>query len=325
MTYENQFKSVFSKDIVAFLNERQLLKMKTEDLFYQLRTFDRMCFELHVEENIITKELVKKWMKKRPNESINNQSSRAIIIRAFGKYMYRNNINNYIVPTNIYTKKINHTTHIYTRDEIKKFFRVIDNLKPSKHNDFQPKAMPIIYRILLFTGIRINEVLSLKIKDVIFDQKLLVVFNAKNDNERLVPISDELCDLLFIYKKEINKNRNDDDYFFRNSWDNKINIHTFYHHFRKYLWEARIPHTGKGPRVHDFRHTYAVNCIQKWLTEEKNIKVFLPYLQTYLGHSCVESTYYYYHLTLEIYPYLEKKIFRNNNIIPIIKDGDIHE
>ncbi len=322
----NEFKSVFKNDITNYLNEKELLKQRTKNLFYYLRNFDELCFQLKIESNILTKELVLKWLEKKPNESKNNQSKRASILRCFGKFLYRYNCSNYIVPKLLYPVKERYKPHIYTKDEIKRLFNVIDNLEKTNPNDNKPDVMPIIYRILLFTGMRINEVLSLKIEDIKFDEQLIFVKNAKNHKDRLIPISDNLLDYLIKYKSKRNFNKDKSNYLFINCEDNKISVDSFYDYFRSYLWKARIPHTGKGPRVHDFRFTFTVNCIHKWLLEKKDIKVLLPYLQTYLGHGSIEATYYYYHMTLGLYPYLEEKLAESTySIIPKLPESDFDE
>ena len=323
---ENNFKSVFKKNITDYLNEKKLLNQKYKTLFFSLRDFDNMCWKLNVTESILTKELVIKWLEKKPNECLNNQSKRASMIRCFGRYMYRFNTKNYILPSLLYPIKEKYKPHIYTNDEIQRLFAVVDNLIPTSCFDHKPDIMPIIFRILLFTGMRINEILSLKISDIKFDEKIIVIKNAKNNKDRLIPISKNLYIHLKKYNSKINKNIHLTNYLFRNNHGNKITSDSFYEYFRIYLWKAKIPHTGKGPRVHDFRHTHIVNCIHKWLKEGKNIKTLLPYLQTYLGHSTIESTYYYYHLTLSIYPYLEKKANEyDDKILPKIKKGDFDE
>lgn len=75
-----------------------------------------------------------------------------------------------------------------------------------------------------------------------------------------------------------------------------------YHNFRRYLDKAGIPHTGKGPRIHDFRHTFCVNLLRKWTEEGKDLLAYLPYMRTMLGHETFEETAYYLKLTAAAYP-----------------------
>ena len=56
------------------------------------------------------------------------------------------------------------------------------------------------------------------------------------------------------------------------------------------------------PRVHDFRHTYAVHCLKKWIAQEKDLAAYFPVMKTYLGHDSFEDTAHYLRLTADIFP-----------------------
>jgi len=79
---------------------------------------------------------------------------------------------------------------------------------------------------------------------------------------------------------------------------------------RRFLWQARISHggRGKGPRVHDFRHSSAVHCLRRWVLEGKSLNAYLPVLQAYLGHVSFADTAYYLHLTADLFPNITKKV-----------------
>jgi integrase len=56
----------------------------------------------------------------------------------------------------------------------------------------------------------------------------------------------------------------------------------------------RRPGDHTGPRVHDFRHRFAIRTLLDWYREGKNVEQQLPALSTYLGHACVRDTYWYF-------------------------------
>ncbi|HMT62614.1 MAG TPA: integrase, partial [Microthrixaceae bacterium] len=47
------------------------------------------------------------------------------------------------------------------------------------------------------------------------------------------------------------------------------------------------------PRVHDLRHSFAVNTLIGWHRNGENVDARLPALSTYLGHRDPRSTYWY--------------------------------
>jgi integrase/recombinase XerD len=83
------------------------------------------------------------------------------------------------------------------------------------------------------------------------------------------------------------------------------------------LWKAGISHSGKGPRLHDFRHTFAVHCLKKWVLDEEDITNLLPYLSAFLGHVDLRGTQHYLRLTADLYPKIIASVEQNfSTLIP---------
>ena len=53
-------------------------------------------------------------------------------------------------------------------------------------------------------------------------------------------------------------------------------------------------------RLHDLRHTFAVNCLTEWYRAGADVQKFLPYLSTYLGHKNLSGTRFYLSMTREL-------------------------
>jgi len=50
---------------------------------------------------------------------------------------------------------------------------------------------------------------------------------------------------------------------------------------------------GRSPRVHDFRHTFAVHALLRWYRAGCDVQAKLPHLAAYMGHVSIVSTAYY--------------------------------
>ena len=50
---------------------------------------------------------------------------------------------------------------------------------------------------------------------------------------------------------------------------------------------------GRYPRIHDFRHSFAVNALLRWYQNGDDVQAKLPLLATYMGHVSIVSTAYY--------------------------------
>jgi integrase/recombinase XerD len=57
---------------------------------------------------------------------------------------------------------------------------------------------------------------------------------------------------------------------------------------------------GRGPRLHDFRHRFALQTLLRWYRNGEDPQRRLPILSTYLGHAHVTDTYWYLTNTPEL-------------------------
>ena len=151
-----------------------------------------------------------------------------------------------------------------------------------------------------------TEALLLQRKDVNEDNGYLYIRNGKNNRSRLVPMTDSLTEKCRIYIDSYLGQTFDPEFYFFYARDPQKPTYdrAIYERFRQYLEKAGINHTGHGPRIHDFRHTYCVHRMKQWVLEGKDLNEVLPYLSKYLGHVDFRGTEYYLRLTADLYPEL---------------------
>ena len=134
----------------------------------------------------------------------------------------------------------------------------------------------------------------------------IFIQNTKFEKKRILPLANSMIDRFRVYEISVQTNSiwQKSEYFFPSSLGKKYSEGTIYWAFRDILRRSGISHggRGKGPRLHDFRHTYAVHCLRNWVREGKNLTTALPYLSVYMGHVGPRSTQYYLRLTSELYP-----------------------
>jgi integrase len=147
------------------------------------------------------------------------------------------------------------------------------------------------------------EALNLTVKDVDLKAQVLHIRNAKFEKDRTVPFSDELTETFNRYLFS-SRHTCPDDNFFTSPFGGHYNGKSVGSMFRQLLAEAQITHCGrnKGPRVHDFRHTFAVTCLKKWINAGADIQARLPILSAYLGHADLRGTQRYLRLTSQMFP-----------------------
>jgi integrase len=196
-----------------------------------------------------------------------------------------------------------------TEEEVRKFFRAIDTLAPTARSPLRHLIMPEVFRLLYGCGFRVREVLNLRIRDVDLNQGIITVRQGKFRKDRLVPPALSLVNRLRKYAGHFDS-RPPDAIFFPGPNGCPFALRTVYTLFREMLLQCGIPHAGrgKGPRIHDYRHLFAVHTLRRWYRDGENLEAKLPLLATYLGHQHLSGTQHYLHLTAEIFPEITARV-----------------
>ncbi|WP_233432545.1 tyrosine-type recombinase/integrase [Thermoanaerobacterium aotearoense] len=191
---------------------------------------------------------------------------------------------------------------------MQKYFSAVDTFDSSK-NKKDKIQYPVLFRILYCCGTRINETLGIRKQDVDLDAGIIKLSETKNDCDRYIVLSDELRSLIKQYASKCFYLLNEEDYIFTLANGRRCSGDIIYEHHRMFLKKAGIPYigNGEGPRIHDFRHTFAVNSFKQMLDTGIDIYVALPILSTYLGHKTIYATERYVRLTMSMFPYIEKQ------------------
>ena len=318
-------KSNFKQDINNFLNLKHSSGYKYTTGQILIEQFDNLCFSKYSNETTLTKNIALEWAIPRNNESVSSLENRIVIVREFAKYLNNLGKSAFVIPTSYIPKKDKYKSYIYSNAEIKKIFDVIDNRKYSCYHKNTYIVLPVLFRILYCCGLRISEALSLKVKHIDLENGIISVYEAKNNNDRLVVLSDELKNICIEYSNKMHKLPSDNDFFFYTKSNNKPIIKsTLRRSFKIILNIAGIEKSKQNnTRIHDFRHTFAVNCLKKFVREDKDLTAYLPVLKTYMGHSKFKSTEYYLKLTNDMFPViLEKVASYTSDAIPSIGGTD---
>ncbi|HKM35404.1 MAG TPA: tyrosine-type recombinase/integrase [Lachnospiraceae bacterium] len=304
-TYNSIFKNEF-EDLVMV---KKALGFNYNAEASGFQRMDAFFIHNHLIEKVISKELCNEWCKKRSYEAESNHSHRISFMRIFCKYLNDIGIPAYIPPKGLAGRIPKYDAHIYTEDELKRFFSVVDKSQslPSEC-PYRGLVMPVFFRILYTSGLRVSELRLAKVEDINLDKGYITVKNAKNHKDRMVPIHPSLVARCLRLKNTIHTNSPTDEYFFMIRPGQAMPLVNVYRNFRRYLDKADIPHTGHGPRVHDFRHTYCINLLRKWVEEGKVLMAYMPYMRTILGHEGFEETAYYLKLTSEMYPFIRESL-----------------
>ena len=146
----------------------------------------------------------------------------------------------------------------------------------------------------------------------------LRIRDSKNGEGRTIPITGRLAATLEAYTAAAHPAPEHSDYvFYSRAAGRPINQATVYTRFRGYLTDAGIPHFTGGPHPHSLRHGFAVANLRRWVADNADLAVMLPYLACYMGHADLRGTQYYLRLTADAYPeVMAKAQIRFGYVIP---------
>jgi len=306
---EKPFVGEFKELLDGFIKHKRNLGHKYDTERDNLRRFSEYCIDHKVENKCLNKELVLSWTIRRKNESAKTREHRASNIRQFALYLQSKGYEAYMPIKRHKVRRTEYVPYIFTHKEINRFFHAVDSIPPhSKSNKHH--CFPLLFRLLYCCGLRISEACRLKISDFDASNGVLFIRESKFNKDRLIPMSASLASMFIKYHDLFNQNNRADDYYFRNKTGTPLKRDYVYKIYRKLLWKAGISHggKGKGPRLHDFRHTFCVHTLAKQVKDEIDLYTALPILSTYLGHSSVGATQRYVRLTVEAYPEMIEKI-----------------
>ena len=71
---------------------------------------------------------------------------------------------------------------------------------------------------------------------------------------------------------------------------------------------------GRGPRLQDFRHTFATRRLIEWYQDGLDVKRELPKLTTYLGHANINNTYWYIEAVPELLQLATEQICQKEGV-----------
>lgn len=295
--------SVFAPFMIDFVEQKRSLGNKYNAGVEVFNGFDRFCNEQGLDSPSITKEFLSLWEMKRPHENETTQYIRISYVRQLCRYLYNNG---YDVPGAFHPapkKSQEFVPYIFTKDELNRLFAAADATEVTPVSPLRHLIMPVLFRLIYTCGLRASEALRLKVADVDLDQGIMIVYGAKGDRDRMVGISDSMLEYMRNYRSIPEVAETGSEYFFPAPDGGFYDTSTLYEYFREYLFKAGIPHRGrgKGPRVHDLRHSFAVHVLNKWSDEGKDMYTCLPILRVYLGHSRITATEKYLRLIPDAY------------------------
>ena len=204
-------------------------------------------------------------------------------LRGFFKFLLEDD---YIIPEMLEILepvKLKESLPVFlTYEELQKLFSVVDTSTPS---GFRDRTM---LEMFYSSGLRVSELIDLKIGNVYRSKQLLLVF-GKGSKERVVPYSDDAARYLHEYldrmRHTLMKKGDFNEYVFINNRGGRLTRQGVWKKLKEFALLAGIT---KDISPHKLRHTFATHLLEGGAD--------LRSVQTLLGHASINTTEIYTHV-----------------------------
>lgn len=173
----------------------------------------------------------------------------------------------------------------YDNNEIERLLDCVDINTNIGKRDY------LILSLLVYLGLRISDVINLKLSDINWNLNTINIVQQKTQNTLILPLIDEIKYPLLDYLKNARKNINNEYIFITNYAPiGRYNSKSFQTMVTKYMNKANIDYTNKHHGTHSLRHSLASNLLKE--------NTPITTISSVLGHSTIKTTRQY--LTIDV-------------------------
>jgi integrase len=226
---------------------------------------------------------------------------RLSVVRGFARYLHALDDRHEVPPADV----LPHRTHraipyLYGEAQI---FALMDATVHLRSRLRQQTYRTLI-GLLWVTGMRVGEAIRLDRGDVDLAHGVLTVRGAKLGKSRELPLHPTTVQALRRYlrlRDRLCPQPHTDAALISPAGTRLIycNVHSTFRELRRRAGLV-AHHAARRPRIHDIRHTFAVDTLIGWYRTGVEVRPRLPLLSTYLGHVHPKDTYWYLHAAPEL-------------------------
>ncbi len=273
-------------------------------LGYDLGTTERILrrfIEFAEQEgaDIISTALFLQWQKAFGRANRQTWANRLRMVRLFAQWLHCLDPRHEVPPQALIPGRYRRARpYIYSDDEIRRIVDAAAEL-PSI-NGIRALTYSTLFGLVAVTGLRISEAISLDVADVDLEAWLITLRRGKLGKARLLPISDSTMVRLVAYARERDRllGRLSVPFFVSDHGERVTDCIARYN-FAVVCQNIglrpvqKFNRHGRGPRIHDLRHTFAVRTLVNWYRSGQDPSREMIQLTTYLGHADPAHTYWY--------------------------------
>jgi integrase/recombinase XerD len=289
--------SHLSEELDRYLTIRRSLGYNLKTTAVVLRSI--IAFAAQQGADHISTDLFLRWQGSHGYAGRQTWATRLRIVRIFTQWLHGLDPLNEPPPRGLIPGRYRRSRpYIYSEREIERIVTAAAGL-PSIAG-IRALTYSTLFGLIAVTGIRISEALALNNDDVDTDVGVLTIRRGKFGKARLTPIENGVSNRLRAYASERDRRLGfAPRSFFVTDRGSRPSSSSARNNFATVCERIglrppqRLARQGRGPRIHDLRHAYAVRTIIGWYRAGQDPTREMIKLSTYLGHSNPGYTYWY--------------------------------
>ena len=276
------------KAITLYLNHLSIEKNLSSNSISAYKR-DLEFFSKNVNEKDISK-ISEKDIKKvigihRKDHSAKSTQRMIASLKGFHKYLFLESQIEIDPAVNI--ESLNLPLSLPKTLEIDQVLKLLDNIKPSTSENIRNR---LIFEFLYGTGVRISELVNIDLSDIDLDNKIIKIRFGKGSKQRLVPLGKTLEKFIESYltrvRNSLIKNTKEQSLLLNNQ-GKRLSRQSIWSIVHKIAQENEL----SDLTPHTLRHAFATHLLEGGA----DVRV----VQELLGHSSVNTTQIYTHVTVE--------------------------
>ncbi len=297
MSAAGSLSSVLGPSIAQYVALKQSLGRRYEG---ERRVLELIDAFLAAEDSDLTAQTFARWCQSQQHLTSGVRRYRMRIVRNLALYRRRREPSCFVPDISLFPALHQPVqSYIFTHAEIAKLLDTADALETSRDCPLRPVLFRLAITLLYTTGLRRGELLHMTIGDYDPSDGTVLVRESKFHKSRLLPLSPDAVRQLDRYlharrDQSLPASPQTPLIWNRRLGGRAYTAEGFASVIRSLLLVARIRKPDRRlPRIHDFRHTFAVHALLRWYRAGVDVQAKLPLLAMYMGHVSIVSTQYY--------------------------------
>lgn len=302
------WRSFLGKSMEGYLSLHRSLGRGYRTVEWVLRSLDFVLARQFPNGRIFTEGMFAAWSREILRISHDKARPRLMCVRKFCLHLARTQPNTFLPDQHAFPRQsAPQAPCLLSSSDVARLVEATHRLRPKPSNPLRGETLRMAILLVFCCGLRLGELLRLRIEDIDTGRRLLKINQTKFNKSRLVPLSPSLAEVLNRYLRQRRRKGIPLDPDSPLVWSSQagkassLSAKAFRVTWRQVCRAVGVLDSEQNPpRVHDLRHSFAVEVLRRSYGAGENPAATLPRLSRFMGHATPACTHYYLKFTEQL-------------------------